>query len=96
MNRGNRTRSCSIAFARSVALAILLAVSVYSVSQDMRQTANANAGKEEQEIKQSISLYAKAANEADPTLALHIWCDSSEDSLINPVGRWHGVEQIVG
>lgn len=96
MNRGNRTRSCFIAFARSVAIAILLAVSVYSVSQDMRQTANANAGKEEQEIKQSISLYAKAANEADPTLALHIWCDSSEDSLINPVGRWHGVEPIMG
>jgi ketosteroid isomerase-like protein len=24
------------------------------------------------------------------------WCDSSEDSLINPVGRWQGVEEIMG
>ncbi|MGA2859771.1 MAG: nuclear transport factor 2 family protein [Candidatus Sulfotelmatobacter sp.] len=79
-----------------VTIAALLAVSVYSVSQDKRQTANANAGKEEQEIKQLISMYAKAADEADPTLASRIWCDSSEDSLINPVGRWHGLEQIMG
>lgn len=27
---------------------------------------------------------------------MRIWCDSSEDSLINPVGRWHGFEQIMG
>ena len=37
-----------------------------------------------------------AADEADPTLASRVWCDSSEDSLINPVGRWSGVEQIMG
>jgi ketosteroid isomerase-like protein len=79
-----------------VTVAALLAVSVYSVSQDKRQTANANDGKEEQEIKQLISMYAKAADEADPTLASRIWCDSSDDSLINPVGRWQGVEQIMG
>jgi len=29
-------------------------------------------------------------------LASRIWCDSSDDSLINPVGRWHGVEEILG
>lgn len=79
-----------------VTIAALLAVSVYSVSQDKRQTANADAGKDEQEIKQLISMYAKAADEADPTLASRIWCDSSEDSLINPVGRWRGVEEILG
>jgi ketosteroid isomerase-like protein len=85
-----------VAVARIVAFTALLVVSVSSMSQDKRQTANANAGKEEQEIKQLISMYAKAADEADPTLASRIWCDSSEDSLINPVGRWHGVEQIMG
>jgi len=79
-----------------VTIAALLTVSVYSVPQDKRQTANANAGREEQEIKQLISMYAKATDEADPTLASRIWCDSSEDSLINPVGRWRGVEQIMG
>ena len=77
-----------------VTIAALLAVSVYSVSQDRQE--GTNAGKEEQEIKQLISMYAKAADEADPTLASRIWCDSSEDSLINPVGRWRGVEQIMG
>jgi ketosteroid isomerase-like protein len=41
-------------------------------------------------------MYAKAADEADSTLASRIWCDSSEDSLINPVGRWHGVQEIMG
>ena len=40
-------------------------------------------------------MYAKAADDADPTLASRVWCDSSEDSLINPVGRWQGVEQIM-
>jgi hypothetical protein len=50
----------------------------------------------EGDIKQLISMYAKAADEADPALASRMWCDSSEDSLINPVGRWYGVEQIMG
>jgi ketosteroid isomerase-like protein len=77
-----------------VALTALLALPVYSVPQD-RQNA-ANAGKDEDEIKQLISMYAKAADEADPTLASRIWCDSPHDSLINPVGRWQGVEQIMG
>ena len=79
-----------------VTLAVLLAASVYSVSRDQRQTTNANAGRENDNIKQLISMYAKAADEADPALASRVWCDSSEDSLINPVGRWHGVEQIMG
>ena len=77
-----------------VTLAVLLAASVCSVSQDKRE--GANSGSAEEKIKQLISMYAKAANEADPTLASRIWCDSSDDSLINPVGRWHGVEQIMG
>jgi ketosteroid isomerase-like protein len=97
MNAAASPRRPSVAgLAPLVTVAALLAVSVYSVSQDKRQTANANDGKDEQEIKQLISMYAKAADEADPTLASRIWCDSSEDSLINPVGRWHGVEQIMG
>jgi len=75
-----------------VTLAILLAVSVLAVSQVKRE--GVNGGKDKQEIKQLISMYAKAADEADPTLASHIWCNSSDESLINPVGRWHGVEQI--
>ena len=79
-----------------VTLAVLLAASVYSVSRDQRQTTNANAGRENDNIKQLISMYAKAADEADPALASRVWCDSSDDSLINPVGRWHGVEQIMG
>ena len=65
-----------------------------SVSQD-RQVGT-NAGRDEHDIKQLISMYAKAADEADPTLASRIWCDSSDDSLINPVGRWHGVQGIMG
>lgn len=82
-----------VGIARLIALPALLAVPFCSVSQD-RQNAG-NAGKDEDEIKHLISTYAKAADEADPTLASRIWCDSSEDSLINPVGRWHGVEQIM-
>jgi hypothetical protein len=54
-----------------------------------------NAERENDKIKQSISMYAKPADEADPALASRVWCDSSDDSLINPVGRWHGVEQIM-
>jgi hypothetical protein len=89
-------RSSFAGLSRSVALAALIAVSVCSVSQDKRKAANTNAGTVEEEIKQLISMYAKAADEGDPTLASRVWCDSSEDSLINPVGRWHGVEQIMG
>ena len=87
-----QTRFVSIA--RVVALAALLALPVSSVSQD-RQNA-AHTGKDEDEIKHLISTYAKVADQADPNLASGVWCDSSEDSLINPVGRWHGVEQIMG
>jgi ketosteroid isomerase-like protein len=89
-------RSSFAGLSRSVALAALIAVSVCSVSQDKQKAANTNAGSVEEEIKQLISMYAKAADEADSTLASRIWCDSSEDSLINPVGRWHGLEQIMG
>ena len=83
-----------VGIARVVALAALLALPVCSVSQD-RQNA-ANTGKDEDEIKQLISTYAKAADQADPNLASGVWCDSSEVSLINPVGRWQGIEQIMG
>ena len=79
-----------------VALAVLLALPPCSVSQDKRQTNAAKTGADEQEIKQLISMYAKAADGADPSLASRIWCDSPQDSLINPVGRWQGVEQIMG
>jgi hypothetical protein len=97
MNPVTSAIRCSFAgLSRSVALAALIAVSVCSVSQDKQKAANTNAGSVEEEIKQLISLYAKAADEADPTLASRIWCDSSDDSLINPVGRWHGVDQIMG
>ena len=89
-------RNSFAGLSRSVALAALIAVSVCSVSQDKKKAANTNAGSVEEEIKQMISMYTKAADEADPTLASRVWCDSSEDSLINPVGRWHGVEQIMG
>ena len=89
-------RSSFAGLSRSVALAALIAVSVCSRSQDKRKAANTNAGSVEEEIKQLISMYAKAADEGDATLASRVWCDSSEDSLINPVGRWHGVEQIMG
>jgi len=84
-----------VRLARLLTLAAVLAASVCS-AQDKRQATNANVGQEEDEIKRLISMYAKAADEADPTLASRIWCDSPEDSLINPVGRWHGLEQIMG
>jgi len=87
-------RTCFVGRSRWVTLAALLAMSVCSASQDNRQATNASGRTDD--IKQLISMYAKAADEADPTLASRIWCDSSEDSLINPVGRWHGVEQIMG
>ena len=90
------SRSCLVGLARLVILAALLAASVCSVSQDKQERTNANAGKDKQEIKQLISMYAKVVEEADPTLASRIWCDSSDDSLINPVGRWHGVQGIMG
>ena len=77
-----------------LALAAVFAASVCS-AQDKRQATKASVGKDEDDIKQLISMYAKAANEADQALASHIWCDSSEDSLINPVGRWHGLDQIL-
>lgn len=96
MSPATRSRSCSVAFARSVTLAALLVLSVCSVSQDRQATAPDDRKPEENEIKQMISRYTKAADEADPTVASHVWCDSSEDSLINPIGRWHGVEQIMG
>jgi ketosteroid isomerase-like protein len=89
-------RHCSVAVARSVALAALLAVSVCSVSQDKQSAPTDDTNPDENEIKQMIDMYSKAADEADPSVASHVWCDSSEDSLINPIGRWHGVEQIMG
>jgi hypothetical protein len=55
---------------RVVALAALLALPVCSVSQDRQNPAN--TGKDEGEIKQLISMYAKAADEADPTLASRV------------------------
>jgi hypothetical protein len=88
-------RSSFSGLSRLLTVAAVLAASVCSVSQDKQKAANTNAGSVEEEIKQLISMYAKAADEADPTLASRVWCDSSEDSLINPVGRWHGVEQIM-
>ena len=88
-------RGCSVGRSRLLTLAAVLAASICS-AQDKRQTTNPNAGKDEGDIKQLISMYAKAADEADPTFASRIWCDSSDDSLINPVGRWHGLEQIRG
>ena len=84
-----------VRLARLLTLAAVLAASVCS-AQDKRQTTNPNAEKDEDDIKQLISMYAKAADQADRTLASRIWCDSSDDSLINPVGRWSGVEQIMG
>jgi Domain of unknown function (DUF4440) len=87
-------RTTFVGFAQLVAFAAFLALPVCSVSQD-RQVGT-NAGRDEDDIKQLISMYAKAADEADPALASRIWCDSSDDSLINPVGRWHGVEEILG
>jgi ketosteroid isomerase-like protein len=89
-------RKYTAACIRSVALAVLLAVSVCSVSQDRQHTGTAGPKPDENDIKQIISMYAKAADEANPDGASHVWCDSSEDSLINPIGRWHGVEQIMG
>ena len=83
-----------VGIALLIALGAWLAVPVCSVSQD-RQNAG-NDGKDEDKIKHLISMYAKSADEADTSLASHVWCDSPEDSLINPVGRWQGVEQIMG
>ena len=96
MSPATPTPSRSAAFARSLALAAVLAVSVCSVSQDGQHPRTDEPKPDENEIKRVISMYAKAADEADPTTASHVWCDSSEDSLINPIGRWHGVEQITG
>jgi hypothetical protein len=85
-----------VGVARFVALAALLSVAVCSVSQDRQKAANASTANVQEQIKELISMYAKAADEANPTLASSVWCDSSEASLINPVGRWQGVEQIMG
>jgi uncharacterized protein (TIGR02246 family) len=87
-------RTTFVGFAHLVAFAAFLALPICSVSQDRR--VGTNAGRDEDDIKQLISMYAKAADEADPALVSRIWCDSSDDSLINPVGRWHGVEEILG
>ncbi|MGA7291409.1 MAG: hypothetical protein WBW53_12685 [Terriglobales bacterium] len=51
-----------------LSLAAVLGASVCS-AQDKPQTTNPNAGKDEDDIKQLISTYAKAADQADPTLA---------------------------
>jgi len=80
-------------FARLVTLAVVFAASICS-AQDRRQATNAT--KHQDDIKELISMYAKAADEADLALASRVWCDSSEDSLINPAGRWRGLEQILG
>jgi SnoaL-like domain len=85
-----------VGVARFVALAALLSVAVCSVSQDRQKAANASTANVQEQIKELISMHAKAADEANPTLASSVWCDSSEASLINPVGRWQGVEQIMG
>jgi ketosteroid isomerase-like protein len=87
-------RTIFFGFAHLIAFAAILALPVCSVSQDRQE--GTNAGRDEDDIKQLISMYAKAADEADPTLASRVWCDSSEDSLINPVARWRGIEQIMG
>lgn len=88
----------SVGIARVVILAALFAVSVCSISQDRQRRSLPSRPdlREEDEIKQLISMYAKAADEADPTLASSVWCDSSDDSLINPVGHWSGVKAILG
>ena len=59
-------RTCFVGRSRWVTLAALLAMSVCSASQDNRQATNANGRTDD--IKQLISMYAKAADEADPTL----------------------------
>lgn len=82
-----------VGIARVVALTALLALPVCAVSQDRKD--GAKTGRDEDEIKHLILLYAKAADQADPNLASAVWCNSSEDSLINPVGRWQGVERIM-
>jgi len=89
------TQSCFVGPSRSITVAAVLAALVCP-AQEKRQATNADVGKERDEIKQLISLYAKAADEADPTLVSRVWCDSSEDSLINPEGRWSSVEAILG
>ena len=87
-------RSYFVGFTHLLALTTVVAASI-CFAQDKRPAANAAAGKGEGDIRQLISMYAKAADEADATLASQIWCHSSEDSLINPVGRWRGVKEIL-
>jgi len=84
-----------VGLSRLLTLAAVLAALVCP-AQDQRPASSADVGKEKDEIQHLISLYAKAADEADPTLASRVWCNSSEDSLINPAGRWSGVEAILG
>lgn len=84
-------RICFIGLVHALSLATVFAASM-CFAQDKRQP---DATKGEDDIKQLISTYAKAADEADPTLASRVWCNSSEDSLINPIGRWRGEEQIL-
>ena len=84
----------SVRLVRLLTLGAVLAASVCP-AQD-KQATNADVGKEKDEIKPLILMYEKAADEADPTLASRVWCNSTEDSLINPVGRWSGVEAILG
>lgn len=77
----------------ALTLAVVFATSICS-AQNGRQTTNAT--RDQNDIEELISMYAKAADEADPALASRVWCDSTEDSLINPAGRWRGLGQILG
>jgi ketosteroid isomerase-like protein len=88
-------RTYFVRFTHLLALTTVAAASI-CFAQDKRPAANAAAGKSEDDIKQLISMYAKAADEADAKLASQIWCHSSEVSLINPVGHWRDVDEILG
>ncbi len=83
-----------VRLARLLTLAAVLAASVCS-AQDKRQATKPNVGQEEDEIKHLISMYARAADEADPTLASRVWCDSSEDSLTRLVREWRDEVHLV-
>jgi len=83
--RFSRHQPFLVRLVRLLTLGAMLTASVCP-AQD-KQATNADVGKEKDEIKHLILMYEKAADEADPALASRVWCDSSEDSLINPVGR---------
>jgi ketosteroid isomerase-like protein len=83
------TLACSLTF-----VATLLALTICSVAQEKQGARTHDLRTDEGEIRQKIAKYAKAADEADTTLASQVWLDSPDVSFIHPLGHERGFQQI--